>query len=326
VAKAKPFIPCTPLDLPRHLWITSAAKAIRINPANRPLITAPMAQMGMTLQPEHLALLTTNYWGAKGVQLTVGFLDNPPADLRARILSHMNAWNKTANVQFVETDTDPQVRIARLPGQGYSSYIGTDILDVPSDQPTMNLEGFTMNTPDSEFFRVVRHETGHTLGFVHEHMRKELVDRIDPDKAYAYFGGPPNNWSKAEVDQNVLTPIDESQLTATPDADQDSIMCYQLPGSITVDGQPITGGVDIDDADYALAASLYPQTLSPQAPTLAPLPRARQIGNGQISLEDFIEASSRAGLRGLQPQPLPPGVAVKPPPGRIFIGIVAAEE
>jgi hypothetical protein len=56
------------------------------------------------------------------------------------------------------------------------------------------------------------------------------------------------------------------------------------------------------------------------------LPRARQIGNGQISLEDFIEATSRASLRALQPQPLPPGAAAKSPPGRIFIGIVAAEE
>jgi hypothetical protein len=30
-------------------------------------------------------------------------------------------------------------------------------------------------TPDAEFYRVVRHETGHTLGFPHEHMRKEII-------------------------------------------------------------------------------------------------------------------------------------------------------
>jgi hypothetical protein len=28
----------------------------------------------------------------------------------------------------------------------------------------MNLDSFTTSTPDSEFYRVVRHETGHTLG------------------------------------------------------------------------------------------------------------------------------------------------------------------
>ncbi len=36
-----------------------------------------------------------------------------------------------------------------------------------------------MQTPESEYHRVVRHETGHTLGFPHEHMRKELVEKID---------------------------------------------------------------------------------------------------------------------------------------------------
>jgi hypothetical protein len=53
----------------------------------------------------------------------------------------------------------------------------------------MNLEGFTMKTPDSEFHRVVRHETGHTLGFPHEHMRAELVKRIDSCRAAVFPDG-----------------------------------------------------------------------------------------------------------------------------------------
>ena len=44
----------------------------------------------------------------------------------------------------------------------------------------MNLEAFTMQTPDSEFHRVVRHEAGHTLGFPHEHMRKAIVAAPGP--------------------------------------------------------------------------------------------------------------------------------------------------
>lgn len=38
----------------------------------------------------------------------------------------------------------------------------------------LRLQGFTMNTPESENKRVIRHEAGHTLGFPHEHMRKAL--------------------------------------------------------------------------------------------------------------------------------------------------------
>jgi hypothetical protein len=52
----------------------------------------------------------------------------------------------------------------------------------------MNLDSFTMQMPESEFHRVIRHETGHTLGCPHEHMRRELVDRIDEEKAIEFFG------------------------------------------------------------------------------------------------------------------------------------------
>lgn len=57
----------------------------------------------------------------------MGFLDNAPADLRKRILSHRNAWGAWANVIFVETATSPQVRIARTANDGYWSYLGADV-------------------------------------------------------------------------------------------------------------------------------------------------------------------------------------------------------
>jgi len=176
----------------------------------------------------------------------------------------MNAWAKTANVKFTESKTDPDVRIARLDEPpnvaGYWSYVGTDILTIDSAEPTMNLEGFTMKTPESEFRRVVRHETGHTLGFPHEHMRKQLVAKIDRKKAIKFFGLT-QGWSEEEVLQQVLTPIEESSILGTSHADPNSIMCYQIPGKITKDGKPIKGGTDIDEDDFAFAASLYPKTV-----------------------------------------------------------------
>jgi hypothetical protein len=62
------------------------------------------------------------------------------------------------NVQFTETATDPQVRIGRDAGDGYWSYLGTDVLHIAAGERTMNLDSFTMNTADSEFYRVIRHE------------------------------------------------------------------------------------------------------------------------------------------------------------------------
>lgn len=258
------FIVCSPRRLPREKWVAAAQKAVEINPLNHAPVERLSALMpGFTPTPEHIAVVTTKYWGTSGVHLTVGFLDDTPDDLKKRILLHMNAWNKTANVGFVETSTDPQIRITRAGGDngGYWSYVGTDVSSIEASQPTMNLEAFSMQTPESEFHRVVRHETGHTMGFPHEHMRRELVAKIDPDKAIEYFGRT-QGWSAADVRAQVLTPIEESSLRGTPHADPNSIMCYQIPGSITKDGKPIIGGVDIDKSDYAFAAKIYhkPQT------------------------------------------------------------------
>jgi hypothetical protein len=118
-----------------------------------------------------------------------------------------------------------------------------------------------MNTPESEYKRVVRHETGHTLGFPHEHMRRQLVNRIDRAKAIKYFART-DGWSPADVDAQVLTPLEDSTILGTTRADQLSIMCYQLPGSITKNGKPITGGTDIDPQDFKFAASIYPKQVA----------------------------------------------------------------
>lgn len=248
---------CSIKAVPERLMRRAADTAIFINPANAPI---PETMMGMAadmvLDPQFLTVLTTKYWGPTPRRLTVSFMETTPADLRRRIISHMNAWSRTVCISFTETNGRGNVRISRG-GGGYWSYLGTDILHIPADRPTMNLQGFSMNTRESEFVRVVRHETGHTLGFPHEHMRRELVERIDPEKAYAYFLRT-QGWNRTMVDQQVLTALDTRNIFGTP-ADQTSIMCYQLPASITKDGKPITGGADINATDYAFAGRIYPR-------------------------------------------------------------------
>lgn len=266
---------CLPRALPRNKWLTAAQIASDINPANHPPVERLMRVMpGFAPTKQHIAALTTKYWRGGGVKLSVGFLDSSPTDLRKRIVKHMNAWSKSANVLFVETKTEPEVRIARQAGRdgGYWSYLGTDILSIEPDQPTMNLEAFTMQTSESEFHRVVRHETGHTMGFPHEHMRRELVAKIDSQKAIVFFGQT-QGWSPDEVRHQVLTPIEESSLLGTVHADPRSIMCYQIPGSITKNGKPILGGTDIDKQDAEFAAKLYPKPQSKPAAPRATTPK-----------------------------------------------------
>jgi hypothetical protein len=275
-----PVLTCRPVNLPESELVPAAQTAVKINPANAPnpeqilhwialladLInrfregtgdsgSAPKAPV---LKPEHLAVMTSKYWGPKGVRLTVQFLDKPTASLKKRLLLHMSAWGKTANVKFTQTSSHGQVRIARNEGDGYWSYLGTDVLHIPAGQPTMNLDSFTDQTPDSEFYRVVRHETGHTLGFPHEHLRAALIKLLDPQKTIAYFQRT-YGWNAQTTTEQVLTPISEALLFQPTPADALSIMCYQLAGDCTRSGEPIPGGTDIDKIDANYAARIYPK-------------------------------------------------------------------
>jgi len=257
---------CSIKQLPGRLVEKAAKTAMSINPVNG-VSFGPLSAVarGLVLTPAAISVLINKYWGPQPRQLTVSFLDSGPPDLRRRIIQHMNAWSQTAGVSFVETRGVGKVRISRNQA-GYWSYLGTDILHIPSNRPTLNLQGFTMNTDEREFHRVVRHEAGHTLGFPHEHMRKELVALIDPEKAYDFFLRT-QGWSREMVDQQVLTPLSEDSIMGTP-PDQDSIMCYQLPGSITKDGQPIRGGSDINATDHAFAGDIYPKVAHEAAPSI----------------------------------------------------------
>ncbi len=253
---------CTIRQLPESKLIPAADTAVKLNQFNAPVIHQLRQVMpNIVDHPSRLAIMTSKYWGIGGVKLTVGFLDNPPANLRKRLLSHMNAWGKFCNVKFVASNVNPKVRISRstpAPNDGYWSYLGTDILHIDASEPTMNLDSFTMNTPDSEFFRVVRHETGHTLGFPHEHMREEMVNGIDREKAIKYFMRT-QGWTRQEVLQQVLTPIDRSALIATENADPKSIMCYWLPAEVMKNGKAVPGGNNIDRIDSRFAATQYPK-------------------------------------------------------------------
>jgi len=260
-----PVTLCTPQTLPAGTLEQAAQLAAAINPMNAPMTGPLSAMMGLgdVLTPARIAALTSKYWGPTPRRLSVSFMETTDVELRRRILAHMNAWAVTSGVSFVYTAGTGKVRITRG-NDGYWSYLGTDILMIPRSGATMCLQGFTARTSESEYRRVVRHETGHTLGFPHEHMRADLVARIDPAKAYAYFSRT-QGWDRRTVDFQVLKALDERSILSTP-PDQTSIMCYQLPGSITKDGKPIIGGRDLNASDLAFAGKIYPK-VAPIAPS-----------------------------------------------------------
>lgn len=258
------FIACRPTYLPPELWVQAAEIAGKINPENVP--PGAIEKLKQRKKGERLALSITSYWGIDGVRLTVGFLDNPEPELRRLILSHMNAWSETANIEFVESNDEPEVRIARFDKQSADpgrnrlwSYLGTQIRSIHKTKPTMNLEGFTLATPDRTFRRVVRHEAGHTLGFEHEQLRAALIQRLDVARVIEEYRRI-EGWDEDVVREKILTPIEDvTEIKASTAADQLSIMCYPIEPYLTLDGRGIIGGEDISDADYAFAAAVYPK-------------------------------------------------------------------
>lgn len=297
---------CTIKLPPTDMNLISARNAVQLNPANAPrqelilsliasALVPHMTRSGtMDIQgaandivsPSFLAVLTTKYWGTKGVDLTVSFMDNPTVALRNKILSYMNRWSECSNVKYSWVQSGGRVRISRDRG-GYWSYLGTDIDLIPQDQQTMNLEGFTERTRETEFDRVVVHETGHTNGFPHEHLREKLIELLDVPATIQYFKRT-QGWSESQTRANVLTPLDPDSIMASDIADEISIMAYMLPGSITKNGKPIKGGPTLSAIDREFANKIYPKETTPPPPPpealVVNIPRAGEwIYKGPIS-------------------------------------------
>ena len=299
---AMSIILCRPRTLPVEKLVDAERRAIEINPENalehRLVERTPIGRRG---GPRRIAVVIARKWPASGVRLTVQFLDNPSTALRSRILLHMNAWGEHANVLFTETGGVGQVRIARFDAPdevaGYWSWVGTEILEIDESEPTMNLDSFTMSTAESEFRRVIRHEAGHTLGFDHEHMRSDIVSRIDRKKAIAFYDKD-QGWSPKEVEEQVLTPLAKKSIMGTKESDPLSIMCYHLPGKIMKDGKAVTGGKDINTNDFAFAKELYPKPERARkeraAKDTAPPPPPDEETNETFELVVMSEFKSRS--------------------------------
>jgi len=109
----------------------------------------------------------TRYW-RRDAQLRVRFLDGDPS-LHWRIEEAAMVWRSCANVGFQFGD-DPDAEIRVTFGEPVLwSYVGTDALLVPADQPTMCLGVLTPLSDDRTIRACTLHAFGHVLGLTHEH-------------------------------------------------------------------------------------------------------------------------------------------------------------
>lgn len=232
-------------------------------------------------------------WEA-GDTLKVCFFGGSPY-VRKIIKIVASQWSMSGNIKFDFGDNEKgrncrdsgggfsQIRIG-FAEKGYWSAVGTDSnIYLNANQPSMNLQGFDIyyangsvdEVTNENLLRLIRvndhgtilHEFGHAIGMLHE-AQNPLFDcqseiRFEgPDGAYAYYGAPPNNWSR-EVTYRNLGPaflVDPDAKATKPDLS--SVNMYSLPSSILINGLDSKCYTKrnnfLSDGDKKLVAHMYP--------------------------------------------------------------------
>jgi hypothetical protein len=254
---------CIDRVVPRHHRITAMNHAARENRNNLPR-EMPEKRPGAYRHVARIAAEAGKVW-AKGRTLGVAFLDGTTVQ-RNKVIEHATTWCDYANVSFTfNAGANAEIRISFRADPGSWSGIGTDCLVTeyfPKDEPTMNFGWLDDDTDDREYRRVVTHEFGHALGFIHEHSNPRGGVVWNTELVYKYFSGPPNNWSKDDILYNVIQKYQSSQLNGTS-FDSKSIMLYSFPKEL-IKGPAAYRAIcerentKLSTSDKRFAGKLYP--------------------------------------------------------------------
>ena len=206
---------------------------------------------------EDLAILTSMLW-APGRNLRVQFHGGSIWQ-HETVKHYASRWSERANISFTfGTTGNADILVSFDVRGGNWSLLGTRSRTRASkNEPSMNLASVYQGAPTELLQRKIIHEFGHALGAVHEHQSPLSTIRWNRQAVYKEFGGPPNNWTKAVIDHNILTAYDIGRVQATA-FDPDSIMLYEYTGDLTLDGKGTKHNANLSARDLDYMAFCYP--------------------------------------------------------------------
>ncbi len=175
------------------------------------------------------AIVIPNKLWMNGTTLHVRFMGGTESQ-RAKAIEQAQWWTQQAkaNLTFAFDDAPgAQIRVAFDSSDGAWSYVGTDCMSIPRDQPTMNLGFLDGGT--------AAHEFGHAIGLAHEHQNPRGGIQWNEAKVIQDLSGPPNFWDEPQIRHNVLRKYSLDQIRGT-EFDGDSVMLYFFPASWTLNG------------------------------------------------------------------------------------------